>query len=90
MHDLTQMFGEGNEPKDANEFYARIPKEVNLYKYNEGEIVNMTANAIKSTGFNQWDEQWEVGYLNSSGQNSTGGVTGYIRSKNYIRVVKGR
>ena len=64
--DLTQMFGAGNEPMTAAEFYPRKPIGVDLMAYNEGEIVNGDYKAIKTTGYNQWDEQWELGLFNTS------------------------
>lgn len=61
--DLTQMFGSGNEPTTIEDFYARIPEGVDINAYNEGQIISMNANAIETTGFNQWDEQWVNGYI---------------------------
>ena len=60
--DLTQMFGAGNEPTSVEEFYARIPQNIDLYAYNEGEVIHNTTDAVKSVGFNQWDEEWSQGY----------------------------
>lgn len=55
IHDLTQMFGEGNEPTTIEEFYARIPLNV-TNEYNEGEIVSYNgANELKSVGFNAFN-----------------------------------
>lgn len=88
LTDLTQMFGAGNEPTTIEEFYARIPEGVDLNTYNEGEVVGMTANGLKSVGFNAWDEEWENGRIN----NNTGELipsSGNIRSKNYIPVIAG-
>lgn len=64
--DLTQMFGEGYEPTTVEEFYARCPQGMST-DYNEGEIINVTADAVKSVGFNQWDEEWEVGSMDADG-----------------------
>jgi hypothetical protein len=36
-------------------------------------------------GVNVWDEEWEVGGINTSGQETT--TSGYYRSKNYIAVL---
>ena len=84
--DLTQMFGVGNEPTSVAEFYQRMPIGVDLAAYNEGEIVDGNYKAIKTTGYNQWDEQWELGQFNTS----TGGADiSYenIRNVNPIRVL---
>lgn len=64
--DLTLMFGAGNEPTTVAEFYQRMPLGADLAAYNEGEIVDGHYGAIKTTGFNQWDEQWELGMFNTS------------------------
>ena len=56
--DLTQMFGAGNEPTTVEEFYERLPKGVDINAYNAGEIIDGNYNSIKTTGLNQWDEQW--------------------------------
>lgn len=64
--DLTLMFGVGNEPTTVAEFYQRSPVGLDLAAYNEGEIVDGNYEVIKTVGFNQWDEQWELGYFNTS------------------------
>ena len=87
--DLTQMFGQGNEPTTLEDFYARIPQNVDLYAYNEGEIVSTNADGIKSVGFNAWDEEWKNGYYDS-----TSGIYVYannqICNKNMIPVIGGQ
>ena len=67
--DLTQMFGAGNEPSTIEEFYARIPEGVDINAYNKGELISLTAESIKTTGLNQWDEQWVNGYINVNNGN---------------------
>lgn len=84
--DLTQMFGAGNEPTTLEEFYARIPQNVDLYAYNEGEIVSTDADGIKSVGFNAWDEEWERGsYDLNTGQPSD--YANNFRNKNSIKAL---
>ena len=86
IYDLTQMFGAGNEPATADEFLARIPKGVDMIAYNEGELISMKTETLKTVGFNQWDEQWEIGRINEA----TGEAEpkdNSIRSKNYIPVI---
>lgn len=55
--DLTKMFGADNEPLTIEEFYQRIPSGIDINAYNEGEVVDMRAEGIKSVGFNQWKAQ---------------------------------
>ena len=57
IHDLTQMFGAGNEPTTIEEFEARKPLGV-TNAYNEGEIVSFDAQALKSVGFNAWNGEY--------------------------------
>lgn len=79
--DLTRMFGAGNEPTTIEEFNARKPLNVND-DYNRGELLSTNVEALKTVGFNAWDEQWEVGGL-SNGQPSN--TNNQIRSKNFAR-----
>lgn len=81
--DLTQMFGAGNEPSTAAEFEALYSKS--HYPHNEGEIVNLKATKLLTNGFNQWDEQWEVGGIVISTGELDNTVTTRIRTKNYIK-----
>lgn len=86
LYDLTLMFGAGNEPATVEEFYQRLPIGVDINAYNAGDIVDGHYGAVKTTGFNQWDEQWEQGAFdyytgNKIADNSR------IRSKNYIPVI---
>ena len=85
--DLTLMFGAGNEPVTIDEFYARMPIGVDMSAYNEGEVIHMAADGIKSVGDNAWDEEWEQGAILDNGQLDPA-VT-YMRSKNYTRVIQG-
>lgn len=50
IFDLTQMFGEGNEPATIEEFEAMFPAE--YYPYNEGELMSMPVNEVVETGKN--------------------------------------
>lgn len=83
--DLTKMFGAGNEPTTVEEFYTRIPSGIDIFAYNEGEIISMNTEAIKTVGFNQWDE--EVVYdktIDFEGNLVSGN---YICSKNFIPIL---
>lgn len=92
--DLTQMFGstiadyiysleQANAGDGVAWFRKYFPKE--YYPYNAGEIQSVELSEHKTVGFNQWDEEWEVG-----GYNTNGGKQAYndrIRSKNMIKVL---
>lgn len=95
IFDLTLMFG----PTVADYIYSletatagagvaffRSLFSKPYYAYNAGEIISVKTSAHKMVGFNQWDEEWELGGLNSNtGDNTV--TTNYIRSKNYISVL---
>lgn len=89
LFDLTLMFGAGNEPTTIDEFYARIPQNIDEYAYNEGEVIHSNVDAIESVGFNLWDEQWENGYFSPT-DGTPFGSPSYIRSKNFIPIVGGK
>lgn len=48
--DLTQMFGEGNEPATVEEFEQLFP--LDYYDYNAGTVINGAANGFKTTDAN--------------------------------------
>lgn len=85
LFDLTLMFGEGNEPSTVAEFEALYP--LAYYPYDAGTLLPVKMQGIGTVGFNLWDEQWELGTINSSGGNST--TTDRIRAKNYVPVIPG-
>lgn len=84
IHDLTLMFGSGNEPTTIEDFEARRPLGV-TNEYNEGTIVSYDGDALKSVGFNAWNEEWEVGAVTTSGLDWNDKTTS-IRTK-YVQVV---
>lgn len=47
---LTQMFGEGNEPTTTQEFESMFPNS--YYPYNEGELMSMSVNEVEEVGKN--------------------------------------
>lgn len=56
--------------------------------YDAGTIKSVTGmTAHKTTGFNQWDEEWENGYISTSDGSNVGSSATHYRSKNYIRVL---
>lgn len=81
IHDLTSMFNTGNEPNTLSEFIARTPLVEGDYNI-DGYLIGSDIAAIKTIGFNAWDEQWEVGGLADGQPTST---TNQIRSKNFCR-----
>lgn len=57
IHNLTLMFGAGNEPTTIEDFEARKPLGVNN-EYNEGTIVSYDGDALKSVGFNAYNGEY--------------------------------
>lgn len=86
--DLTQWFGStDNIPADL---LAHPETFINYYNgslaYNEGSPETSNGRYLITIGFNQWDEEWEVGSISlSTGQNTS--ANNRIRSKNFIRVI---
>lgn len=76
--DLTQMFGAGNEPSTVEEFEKLFPMP--YYDYNEGQLLSFNGNSIKTVGFNQWDEEWEMGTIASGVPSQSDSA---YRSKNF-------
>ena len=62
-------------------FKKLFPKP--YYPYCANSLLSMNVSKHIMNGFNQWDEEWEVGGINSSGENT--GDQDRIRSKNYIK-----
>lgn len=55
------------------------------YPYNVGELTSVKPSAHKVVGFNQWDEEWELGTIDTNtGQNANN--NSMIRSKNMIAI----
>lgn len=92
-HDLTQMFGStiadyiySLEQSQAGAgvawFKKLFPKD--YYEYNAGELLSVEGLQSHDTvGFNQWDEEWEVGDISTStGEDAT--ATNRIRSKGFM------
>ena len=90
IKDLTAMFGStiadyiysletANAGAGVAWFRKLFPKD--YYAYNAGELMSVSGvSAHDMVGFNQWDEEWEVGdYNTSTGQPASS--TSQIRSK---------
>ena len=85
--DLTQWFN-GDIPQDL------LDHPENFFRYyqgslayNEGTLVNANARYIKCIGRQQWDEDWEVGYIETETGQNNGDLTDRIRSKNYCKCI---
>lgn len=81
--DLTAMFGETIANSMTVEAFEKL-FPAPYYSYNPGQLLNLTAEGIKTTGFNQWDEEWEEGNIDQYGNPKPS--TTVIRSKNFIPV----
>lgn len=93
-YDLTQMFGstiadyiysleQATAGAGVAWFKKLFPKD--YYEYDAGSLKHVEGLSEHVTvGFNQWDEEWEVGTIGNTGQNYTSDDR--IRSKNYIPV----
>lgn len=82
--DLTRLFDAGNEPTNIEEFKSSFPDS--YYPYSEPEVRNVITNQITTTGFNQWDERWELGALAT---NTGGPVANHERGRsvNFFDVI---
>jgi hypothetical protein len=90
--DLTLIYGEGNEPSTPEQFeqdyFNWFGKPLTYEPYDAGSLRNTKISALKTTGFNQWDEEWENGNIsNVDGSNVT--ASNRWRSS-YIPVIGGR
>lgn len=92
LFDLTAMFGstiadyiyaleQSNSGSGVAYFRKLFPKP--YYAYNSGELLSVQTSAHRVVGFNQWDEEWELGSLSSSGEPIA--QTNTIRSTNYCK-----
>ena len=91
LFDLTQMFGstiadyiysleQSTAGAGVNWFKALFPKD--YYAYNAGELISVEGiESYNINGFNQWDEEWENGYINVNDGSLVNGS--YIRTANY-------
>ena len=68
VYDLSAMFGVGNEPT-VDVFNALY--YLDYYAYGQ-YLLNFNGTGIKTTGFNQWDEEWgNIGYNVNTGVSYT-------------------
>lgn len=100
VFDLTQMFGatiadyiysleQANAGAGVAWLKSHFPRifDAGYIPYNAGTLEHVSGlSAHKMVGFNQWDEEWEVGTINSgNGQNVA--ASDRIRSKNYTHII---
>lgn len=85
--DLTLMFGSGSEPEYLIDFDRLFIDS--YYEYNSGTLVSPQSSKVITTGFNQWDEVWEVGFIDSTTGEFTS-ANNRIVSSNYIPVICGQ
>ena len=97
VFDLTQMFGstiadyiysleQANEGAGVAWFRKLFNKP--YYAYNAGELKSVSGLASHDmTGFNQWDEEWEVGGISSDTGINDNNQTITIRAKNPFPVL---
>lgn len=89
--DLTLYFN-GSVPENltAEEFEAILQRDysgLNYYRQNSGEVLPFKAQVLKTTGFNQWDEEWRRGYYDANGTYVNAPSGNYISNTNSIRVI---
>lgn len=93
--DLTAFFGSATiadyiyslEQANAGAgvaFFKSIGFDANYYAPNKGELMSVKTSGHKMVGFNQWDEEWELGFYDDSGLPVS--TTNRIRNKNRIKV----
>ena len=96
LFDLTQMFGstiadyiysleQATAGAGVEWFKKLFPKD--YYPYNAGELLSVEGlQSHDMVGFNQWDEEWELGYYDPPNGKPLSS-TDSIRSKNYIPIL---
>lgn len=96
--DLTAMFGSAVadylytlDSATAGAGVAKLKSwgflQKDYYEYNAGTMMHVSGiSAHEMVGFNQWDEEWEVGAYNGANGNKVSG-SGRIRCKNRISVL---
>ena len=86
LRDLTVYFN-GSIPSNAQtiaQIQQNYPELLEPSEYNTGSVVFPTYTGVRAWVRNIWDEEWDNGTIDSSGNNASGST---VRSKNYIPVV---
>lgn len=95
VFDITQMFGtviadyiysleQATAGAGVAWFRQMFPND--YYAYDSGSLQSVNVANKKVVGFNQWDEEWEVGGINLNTGEKVVGTT-QIRSKNPIKIL---
>ena len=97
VFDLTQMFGTAvadyiysleQATAGAGVAYFRAMFPESYYAYNAGELKHVTGvSAHVTTGFNQWDEEWQNGRWAGNNGVFNPAFNTFVASKNLIPVV---
>lgn len=87
--DLTLLYGSEIDGMTDAEILAKFESEFPGYhSYEPGKLISNDAESIETVGFNQWDEEWEVGDIDAS-SGALISATDRIRTKNPIPVIGG-
>lgn len=92
--DITRVIGNGAQyiygleqsTAGAGVAYFRQMFPNDYYAYDSGSLQSVNVASKKVVGFNQWDEEWEVGGINLNTGEKVAGTT-QIRSKNPIKIL---
>ena len=85
--DLTNIYGAGNEPATVDAFLAEFSAFGGFVSHAAEKIKTAELDGIKVRGSNQWNEAWEVGTIDVSGNNADSATE--IRSRDYIGIIGG-
>jgi len=83
---VSAIIGTGTSDEQVARLIAYDPEILNDTDYDAGTLVPSKTAKLLSVGVNQWDEEWEVGVYNNANGNKGVQASGYLRSKNFIRV----
>lgn len=98
LFDLTLIYGEevatsmaANQEwgisKFEDDYKQWFGKPLTYEPYDEGSLRSVMLDGLKTTGFNQWDEEWETGQYSIVVGNKINDGVSSIRAKNKIRVL---
>lgn len=86
--DLTLLYGSAIDGKTDAEILAMYEADfgTGYHEYNPGTLISNDAEAVETTGVNQWDEEWEpnMGYSTTTGSKVS--ASNRICNKNKIPV----
>ena len=83
--DLTLLYGSAIDGMTDEQILAKFESEFPGYHdYSAGKLISNDAESIDTVGFNQWDEEWEIGAIYPGGSEDS--TPTRIKTKNYIPV----